>query len=185
MTQQTATRVGIRNWTIDPSHSEIGFSVRHLMISTVRGSFTSFSGAAEFDPEAIEQGSINVEIDPSGIDTRDETRDGHLRSPDFFDAETYPAITFASTSVEPAGNGRYSVHGDLTIKDVTRPVTLDTTFTDVISDPFGGARLGVSASTEIDRKEFGLTWNQALETGGVMVGEKVGITIDAQLAVTE
>ncbi len=185
MTQQTATQVRVRQWTIDPSHSEIGFSVRHLMISTVRGSFTSFSGLAEFDPEAIQEGSINVEIDPSSIDTRDENRDGHLRSADFFDVESYPAIRFASTSIEPHGDGRYAVHGELTIKDVTRPVVLDTALTDVISDPFGGARLGVSGSTEIDRKEFGLTWNQALEAGGVMVGEKVGITIDAQLVVAD
>lgn len=185
MTQQTNTHVGVRQWGIDGSHSEVTFSVRHLMISTVRGGFTSFSGTAEFDPDAIENGSIAVEIDGSSIDTRDEQRDGHLRSADFFDAESYPVLRFASTSVEPRGNGTYAVHGELTIRDVTRPVTLDADFTEVISDPFGGTRLGISASTEIDRKEFGLTWNQALETGGVMVGEKVGISIDAQLVVSE
>lgn len=185
MTHQTATQVGVRQWALDGSHSEIGFSVRHLMISTVRGNFTSFSGKAEFDPEQIENGSITVEIDPASIDTRDEQRDGHLRSADFFDAETYPVIRFVSSSIEPRGNGKYDVHGELTIKDVTRPVTLDATFTEVIPDPFGGTRIGVSASTTIDRKEFGLTWNQALETGGVMVGENVGITIDAQLVASE
>jgi polyisoprenoid-binding protein YceI len=155
------------------------------MISRVRGNFTSFSGSARFDPENIEEGAITVEIDPASIDTRDEQRDGHLRSADFFDAETYPAVRFVSSTIESRGNGKYQVNGDLTIRDVTRPVALDATFTEVIPDPFGGTRIGVSASTSIDRKEFGLTWNQALETGGVMVGENVDITIDAQLVVTE
>ena len=126
-----------------------------------------------------------MQIDASSIDTRDENRDGHLRSADFLDVETFPALTFTSTSVQSRGNGEYDVHGDLTVRDVTRPVTLKTSFTDVIADPFGGSRLGVSAKTEIDRKEFSLTWNQALEAGGVLVGENVGITIDAQLVVNE
>jgi polyisoprenoid-binding protein YceI len=185
MSQNTLTQVGVRQWNIDPSHSEVAFSVRHMMISTVRGNFTSFSGVAEFDPEAIEQGSISVEIDVASIDTRDEQRDGHLRSADFLDAETYPHLTFKSTSVEPKGNGEYFVHGDLTIRNVSRPVTLNAAFTEVVPDPFGGTRIGVSANTEIDRKEFDLTWNQALETGGVLVGENVGITINAQLVISE
>jgi polyisoprenoid-binding protein YceI len=185
VTNQTLTQVGVRQWTLDPSHSEIGFSVRHMMISKVRGNFASFSGTAEFDPEAIEQGSIAVQIEAASIDTRDENRDGHLRSADFLDVETYPALTFRSTSVEPRGDGRYDVHGELTIRDVAKPVTLDASFTEVVPDPFGGTRIGVSASTEIDRKEFGLAWNQALETGGVLVGENVGITIDAQLVISE
>ena len=185
MTNQTLTQIGVRQWTLDPSHSEVGFSVRHMMISTVRGNFQNFSGTAEFDPESIETGSIQVEIDVSSIDTRDENRDGHLKSADFFDVESYPTITFRSTSVEARGNGAYNVHGELTIKGESRPVTLDASFTEVVPDPFGGTRIGVSASTEIDRKEFGLEWNQALETGGVLVGENVGITIDAQLVVSE
>jgi polyisoprenoid-binding protein YceI len=185
VTQQVFTQVGVRQWSLDGSHSEIAFSVRHMMISTVRGNFTSFSGSAEFDPEAIEQGSIEVEIDAASINTRDETRDAHLRSADFLDAENYPKLTFSSTAVEPHGDGKYAIHGDLTIRDVTRAVTLDATFTEVVADPFGGTRIGVSARTEIDRKEFGLSWNQALEAGGVLVGEKVGITIDAQLVVAD
>lgn len=185
MAQQMNTQVGVRQWSIDGSHSEVGFSVRHMMISTVRGNFTSFSGTAEFDPQNIEEGSITVQIDASSIDTRDENRDGHLRSADFLDVETFPALTFTSTSVQSRGNGEYDVHGDLTVRDVTRPVTLKTSFTDVIADPFGGTRIGVSAKTEIDRKEFALTWNQAMEAGGVLVGENVGITIDAQLVVNE
>ncbi len=185
MTNQTLTQIGVRQWTLDPSHSEVGFSVRHMMISTVRGNFQNFSGTAEFDPESIGTGSIQVEIDVSSIDTRDENRDGHLKSADFFDVESYPTITFRSTSVEARGNGAYNVHGELTIKGESRPVTLDASFTEVVPDPFGGTRIGVSASTQIDRKEFGLEWNQALETGGVLVGENVGITIDAQLVVSE
>lgn len=185
MTDQTLTQIGVRQWTLDPSHSEIGFSARHMMISTVRGNFQNFSGTAEFDPEAIENGSIEVEIDVASIDTRDENRDGHLKSGDFFDTENYPAITFRSTSVEARGNGAYNVHGNLTIKGETHPVTLDATFTEVVPDPFGGTRIGVSAGTQIDRKEFGLEWNQALETGGVLVGEHIGINIDAQLVVSE
>lgn len=182
MSSQTQT--GVRQWVIDPSHSEITFSVRHLMILTVRGNFTSFNGAARFDPYEIENGSIEVEIESASIDTRDEQRDGHLRSADFLDVETYPVIRFVSRSVERQGNGRYSIAGDLTIRDVTRPATLDAEFTEVVPDPFGGTRLGVSAATEIDRTEFGLTWNQALETGGVLVGESVNIQIDAQLVVS-
>jgi polyisoprenoid-binding protein YceI len=185
VTQNTLTQTGVRTWAIDSSHSEVAFSVRHMMISTVRGGFTGFSGTARFDPEEIENGSVEVEIDAATINTRDETRDGHLRSGDFLDVETYPTLRFTSTSVEPRGNGRYDVHGELTIKDVTHPVTLQTTFTDVVPDPFGGTRIGISASGQIDRKEFGLTWNQALETGGVLVGENIGITIDAQLVVSE
>lgn len=184
MTSQTQTQTGVQQWTIDPAHSEITFSVRHLMISTVRGNFTSFSATATFDPQEIENGSIEVEIDAASIDTRDQQRDGHLRSADFLDAETYPSLRFVSRSVEHESNGRYSIAGDLTIKDVTRPVTLDAEFTEVVPDPFGGTRIGVSAATDIDRTEFGLTWNQALETGGVAVGEAVKIQIDAQLVMS-
>jgi polyisoprenoid-binding protein YceI len=185
MSQQVSTQVGVREWNIDGSHSEVGFSVRHMMISKVRGSFEQFAGVAEFDPNAIEQGSIVVEIDAASINTRDENRDGHLRSGDFFDAENFPTLTFRSTSVEAHPSGGYDVHGQLTIKDVTRPVTLEADFTEPVPDPFGGIRLGVSANTQIDRREFGLEWNQALETGGVLVGENVSITIDAQLVISE
>lgn len=184
MSSQTQIQTGVRQWSIDPSHSEVSFSVRHLMISTVRGNFTTFDGTSTFDPQDIESGSIEVEIDAASIDTRDEQRDGHLRSGDFLDVEQYPTLRFASSSVERQGGGRYSIVGDLTIKGVTRPVTLAAEFTDVVPDPFGGTRIGVSAKTEIDRTEFGLTWNQALETGGVLVGETISININAQLVVS-
>lgn len=184
MTNQTLTRTGTRQWSIDQSHSEVGFSVRHLMIATVRGRFDSVTGSATFDPENIESGAIEVEIDAASVNTRESTRDGHLRSADFFDVENYPTIRFESRLVEHSRGNRYRIDGMLTIRNVTRPVTLEAEFTDAIADPFGGTRVGVTAGAEIDRTEFGLTYNQALETGGVLVGEKVKITIEAEL-VTE
>lgn len=181
MNNQAAIQTGLRQWAIDPAHSEIAFSVRHMMISTVRGHFTGVRGTAEFDPEDIESGSVSVEIDTDSIDTREETRDGHLRSADFLDVETYPTITFESRTVESAGGNRYRITGDLTIRGTTRPVTLDAEFSDVVPDPFGGTRLAISASTRINRADFGLSWNQALETGGVLVSENVDIEINGQL----
>ena len=182
---QTTIETGVRQWTIDPSHSEVTFSVRHLMISTVRGNFTSVSGTATFDPQDIEGGSVDVEIDVASIDTGDENRDGHLRSGDFFDVENHPAITFNSTTVRNASGNQYEIAGDLTILGTTKPVTLQAEFTDVVPDPFGGYRVGVSAETSIDRTEFGLTWNQALETGGFLVGDEVTITLEVQLVKSE
>ncbi len=182
--QNTATQIGVRQWLVDSAHSEIGFSVTHLMISRVRGNFSDFSGTASFDPDNLEHGSIEVEIDAASIDTRDEDRDGHLRSEDFFDVEQYPVIRFASTSVEPVGSGGYNVHGELTIKGETRPVTLNAKFSEPVPDPFGGTRIGASAETKVNRSDFGLTWNQALETGGVLVGDEISISINAQLVLS-
>jgi polyisoprenoid-binding protein YceI len=186
MSDAHATRVvdglevpGPGAFELDPSHSHVGFSVRHMMVSKVRGRFTSFTGAVTVADDPTVSG-VDVTIDVAGIDTRDEQRDAHLRSPDFFDAEQFPTVTYRSTSVTAKGGGRFAVHGDLTVRDVTRPVELDVTYEGVAKDPWGNQRFGLSATTEIDREDFGLTWNQALETGGVLVGKTVKIEIEAE-----
>lgn len=166
-------------WQIDRAHSGIEFVVRHLMVSKVRGRFADFAGTIHV-AEAPEQSSVEVTIQAASIDTREPDRDAHLRSPDFFDAERFPVLTFRSTSLEPAGGERFRLHGDLTIRDVTRPVVLDAEFEGVGADPWGGVRAGFSATTEIDREDYGLTWNAALETGGVVVGKKVRIEIEVE-----
>jgi polyisoprenoid-binding protein YceI len=164
---------------LDPSHSEVGFAVRHLMVSKVRGRFSDIAGAIEIAENPLDS-SVSVTIQTASVDTRDEQRDGHLRSGDFFDVETWPTMTYQSRSVREAGKGRYVVEGDLTIKGVTQPVALELTFEGGGTDPWGGVRIGFSAKAELDREAFGLTWNQALETGGVVVGKKVAIEIEAE-----
>ena len=164
---------------LDASHSEVGFAVRHLMVSKVRGRFSDFAGTIGIGEDPLDS-SVAVTIQMASVDTRDEQRDGHLRSGDFFDVEAWPTMTYQSRSVGQAGKARYIVEGDLTIKGVTRPVPLELTFEGGGTDPWGGVRLGFSARAEIDREAFGLSWNQALETGGVVVGKKVSIEIDAQ-----
>ncbi|HZQ77367.1 MAG TPA: YceI family protein [Acidimicrobiia bacterium] len=166
-------------YALDASHSEVGFAVRHLMVSKVRGRFSDVAGTIEIGENPYES-SVSVTIGTASIDTRDEQRDGHLRSGDFFDAEAWPTMTYQSRSVRDAGKGRYAVEGDLTIKGVTRPVPLELTFEGGAADPWGGLRIGFSAKAEIDREDFGLSWNQALETGGVVVGKKVTIEIEAE-----
>jgi polyisoprenoid-binding protein YceI len=165
-------------WTIDPSHSEVGFSVRHLLISKVRGKFTNFEATFVTGENPLDT-SVTATAEVVSIDTNDENRDGHLRTNDFFDAPTYPQITFVSTGVRLDG-GDYKVDGELTIKGVTKLVTFDFEFGGFVSDPYGNYKAGFSASTEIDRTDFGITWNAALETGGVMVGDKVTITIEVE-----
>jgi polyisoprenoid-binding protein YceI len=167
-------------WTIDPAHTEVGFSVKHLMISTVRGRFADVRGTIRLDGDDLTQASVEAEIATGSIDTRQEQRDAHLRSPDFFEVEKYPTITFRSTSVERIKNDRYRITGDLTIRDVTREVVLEGTDEGRGRDPWGGDRLGFSAATTIDRRDFGLTWNQALETGGVLVSNEIKIAIDLE-----
>jgi polyisoprenoid-binding protein YceI len=164
---------------LDPSHSHVGFTVRHAMVSKVRGRFAEVSGSIVIgeDPTAS---SVTVEIPAGSIDTRDEQRDGHLRSPDFLDVEQFPALTFRSTSVRPAGSGRWQVEGELTVRDQTRPVLLDVDFEGGVVDPWGNHRIGFSARASIDREDFGLTWNQVLEAGGFLVGKKIGIEIEAE-----
>lgn len=164
-------------YAIDPSHSELGFSARHAMVTKVRGSFTEFTGTASSE-ENLQNASINVQIDVKSIDTRNADRDGHLISGDFFDAETYPHITFASTAVEAKDASTLTVTGDLTIKDVTKPVTIDFDFTGEAVDPWGQTRIGFEGSTTINRKEFGLSWNAALDNGGVLVSEKITLNFD-------
>ena len=167
-------------WTIDPSHTTVEFSVKHLMISTVRGHFGAVSGTIVLDETNPAASSATAEIDVTSIDTRQEQRDAHLRSADFFDVEVFPKITFRSTRVESLGGGRYNVYGALTIRDVTREVVLETTDEGRGGDPWGGERAAFSATTRIDRRDYGLTWNQALETGGVLVGNDIKITLEVQ-----
>jgi polyisoprenoid-binding protein YceI len=166
-------------YALDASHSQVGFAVRHVMVSKTRGRFSDFAGTVEIGENPLES-SVAVTIQTASIDTRDEQRDGHLRSGDFFDAEAFPTMTYESRSVRQVGEGRYIVDGDLTIKDVTKPVPLELTFEGGAADPWGGTRIGFSAKAELDREAFGLTWNQALETGGVLVGKKVSIEIEAE-----
>jgi polyisoprenoid-binding protein YceI len=166
-------------YALDVSHSSVGFSVRHLMVSKTKGRFADFTGTVTIAEDPLDS-SVEVDIQTASVDTRDETRDGHLRSPDFFDAERFPTITYRSTKVTPAGKGSWTVEGDLTVADVTRSVPLEVTFEGAAKDPWGGNRIGFTARTELDREAFGLTWNQALETGGVLVGKQVKIDIEAE-----
>jgi polyisoprenoid-binding protein YceI len=166
-------------YDLDPSHSHIGFSVRHAMISRTKGRFADVTGAVVIADDPLAS-SVEVEIPVASIDTRDETRDGHLRSPDFLDADAHPTIRYRSRSVAQVGEDRWTVEGDLTIRDITQPVVLEVTFEGGAKDPWGGSRIGFTAQGELDREAFGLTWNQALETGGVLVGKKVRLEIEAE-----
>lgn len=168
-------------WNIDGSHSTAEFSVRHLMITNVKGRFGTLSGTVDYDPEKPEASQIDVTIDATSIDTRDEKRDAHLRSPDFFDTEKFPSITFKSTSVKKTDDG-FAATGDLTIHGTTNTVTLEVEGPSAPNkDPWGNTRIGASAHAKINRKDFGLNWNAALEAGGVLVGEQVKISIDVSL----
>ena len=168
-------------WNIDSSHSGVHFSVRHLMITNVRGEFTGLKGQVNFDPASPESASLEASVDAASVNTREEKRDGHLRSVDFFDTENHPSISFKSTSVAKKGDG-FTLTGDLTIRGTTKAVTFAVEGgTSVEKDPWGNARIGASASTTIDRREFGLTWNSAIESGGVLVGHDVKLTIDVSL----
>lgn len=167
-------------WQIDSAHSGVNFSVRHMVIAKVRGRFGKFSGtvrAADQDPT---QTQISVEIETASIDTGVGDRDKHLRSADFFDAEQFPTLRFESTRVESAGSDRYKLIGNLTIKDVTREVALDVEYAGRAKDPWGNERAAAHAKGSIDRREFGLGWNQVLEAGGVLVGERVEIELEVQ-----
>ncbi len=165
-------------YAIDPTHSRIGFVARHAMVTKVRGSFNQFEGAGYFDAEDPSKSRLSLTIQAASIDTRNADRDAHLRSGDFFDMDQYPEITFASTSVDQAGPDRYSVTGDLTIKGVTRPVTVEFEYTGAATDPFGNDRIGFEGSTTVNRKDWGVNWNAALEAGGVLVSEKVTLEFE-------
>ncbi len=167
-------------WTFDLVHSSINFTVRHLMVSKVRGRFSRWAGSLEMDDRDPTSGRVEVSIETASLDTGVEQRDAHLRSADFFDAERFPTLTFRSSRLEKSGDGAYRLTGDLTMHGVTRPVTLDVEYAGSAKDPWGGVRAGFSARTAIDRRDFGLTWNQLLEAGGVAVGEKVEIGIEVE-----
>ena len=179
MTSNTLTAAGRRLWTIDPAHTQAEFGVRHMMISTVRGRFAEVTGTITLDPDDITFSLVDVRIGVNSIDTGNGDRDKHLRSADFFDVEAHPEITFRSTRVSTA-NGNLHVHGDLTIRATTRQVVLDSEQLGTGLDPWGQQRVGFRGETRINRKDFGLVWNQALEAGGVLVGDEVRITLEVQ-----
>jgi polyisoprenoid-binding protein YceI len=167
-------------WTLDPAHTLVEFAAKHLMITTVKGRFADVSGTITMNEADPASSSVQAVIKAASIDTRTGQRDTHLKSADFLEVEKYPEITFASTKVEPAGEDRLRITGDLTIHGVTKSVVLEVTDEGRSKDPWGGIRAGFSATTRIDRRDFGLTWNQALETGGVMVSNEIRITIEAE-----
>jgi polyisoprenoid-binding protein YceI len=167
-------------YTIDYQHSDVSFSVRHMVFAKVRGHFTKWTADLAFDPANPTASSVSVTMDAGSIDTREAQRDGHLKSPDFLDAEKYPQITFKSTKVEKAGDKKYAVTGDLTIHGTTKPVKLDVEELGGGKDPWGNQRVAFAAKARVDRGDFGLKWNQALETGGVLVGEHIDIEIDVE-----
>ncbi len=167
-------------WGIDLVHSNIGFTVRHMVVSKVRGKFTRWNGTIRMDENDLARTEVDIAIEPASVDTGVEQRDNHLRSPDFFDVATHPAMTFRSTRVEKARDGSLRLNGNLTLHGVTRPVTLDVEYAGTQKDPWGGFRAGFSARTSLDRKDFGLSYNQILETGGVLVGEKVDVDIEIE-----
>jgi polyisoprenoid-binding protein YceI len=176
MTTATSTVTG--TYTIDPAHSRIGFVARHAMVTKVRGSFNEFEGHGYFDADDPSQSHLQLTIEAASIDTRSADRDGHLRSNDFFDMETHPQISFASTSVEALSEGTYRVTGDLTIKGVTKPVSVDFDYAGDAVDPFGNHRVGFEGSVVVNRKDWGVNWNAPLEAGGVLVSEKVTLEFE-------
>ncbi len=176
-TPQAATST----WNVDPVHSVAEFKVKHMMISNVKGQFTGVKGALALDESDVTKSRVEASIDAASITTREAQRDAHLKSPDFFDVEKFPALSFKSTQIKRAGEGELAVAGDLTIHGITRNVVFTVEGpTPQAKDPWGNTRLGLSATTKINRKDFGLTWNAALETGGILVGEEVTITLDVQ-----
>jgi len=165
-------------YALDPAHTRIGFSARHAMVTKVRGAFNEFEGGAELDFDDPTKSSAHLVIKTASVDTRNEQRDSHLRTNDFFDAPTYPTITFVSTSVRRTGDETFDLVGDLTIKNVTRPVTVKLEFTGAAKDPFGNTRVGFEGGTTIERSDYGVNFNAALETGGLLVSEKVAIELE-------
>ncbi len=185
MTQATASTVAATTpatttWTIDPSHTEIGFAVRHMMISTVRGSFQGVNGTIVLNEANPAQSHAEVTIDVATVNTRDAKRDEHLRSADFFDVANHPTITFRTTRIDPAGQNRFKVTGDLTIRGTTRPVVLAVEVHGRNRTPWGTEVLALTAETTINRKDFGLNWNVALETGGVLVSDEVKLIAEVE-----
>jgi len=169
------------NWELDPAHSSVAFAIRHMMISTVRGQFKTFTAKAVGDPASPATASIEATIDAASIDTANEKRDTHLKTPDFLDVAKYPTITFKSKKIESAEQGKAKVTGDLTLHGVTKEVVLDVEGpSGVIKDPMGNTRAGAHATTKINRKDFGIVWNKAMDGGGIMVGDEIDVTIDVE-----
>lgn len=167
-------------WTVDPSHSEITFKVKHLMIANVKGEFQRFNASIEAVGTDFRNAKVRATLDSAGVFTNDENRDKHLRSADFLDAAAHPHLTFASTGMDHVDGHDYKLHGDLTIKGITRPITLDVEFGGKNTDPWGKEKLAFAVSGKINRKEWGLNWNAALESGGVLVSDEVRINADVQ-----
>lgn len=171
-----------RKWALDPTHSQIEFTVRHMMFAKVKGAFNAFNAEIEADPEDLTTASVTFTIDASSVDTNNTDRDAHLRSADFFDTDHHPNIVFAAKTFTKTGDGEYDVTGDLTIRGVTREETFKVTYNGSGKDPWGNVKAGFSAEGAIKRSDYGLTWNAALETGGVLVGDEIKIAMEIQAA---
>jgi polyisoprenoid-binding protein YceI len=172
--------MALEKWNIDVVHSTIGFTVRHLMVSKVHGYFTKWNGSLEFDEQSPSSSRANVEIDVASVDTREPQRDAHLRTGDFFEVEKFPKMTFKSTAVERAGEGKFKVTGDLTLRGVTHPIVLDVEYGGRQKHPQMGERVGFSAHASLNRKDFGVNFNQVLDTGGLALSEKVDINLEIE-----
>ncbi|HET7738741.1 MAG TPA: YceI family protein [Tepidiformaceae bacterium] len=168
-------------WNLDPNHSSIEFNARHMLFAKVRGSFAEFNVDAEVDESDLAASRATVTIDAASINTREENRDGHLRSADFLDAENHPKITFVTRQIKPKGGNDYDIKGDLTIRGVTREVVFETEIGGPMADPWGNKRISITGETKVNRKDWGLNWNAAIEAGGVLVGESITLQIDAEL----
>ena len=180
----TTTAVGTKTstWNIDPAHSVAEFKVKHMMISNVKGQFTALKGSLTLDEADVTRSKVEATIETASVNTREPQRDAHLKSADFFDAEKYPELTFVSAGIKQTGDGELAVTGNLTMHGVTKSVTFAVEGpTPPAKDPWGNLRIGLSATTKINRKDFGLNWNAALETGGILVGEEVALALDVQL----
>lgn len=181
MTTAAKPAAGTTTWNVDPAHSNVEFAVKHLMISTVKGRFGDVKGTVTYNESDPSQSRVDIEVGIASIDTRTEQRDAHLRSPDFFHAEQYPTMRFVSRRIEGDITKEFKLVGDLTIKDVTREITLDAEFNGREKDPWGGERMGFEATGKLNRKDFGLNWNQVLESGGWLVGEDIKLSIEVEL----
>ena len=170
----------LARWAVDPNHTQVEFSAKHMGIMTVKGAFTGVSAAIEFNEDDFTASSVAARIDARTQSTHDERRDAHLKSPDFLDVEQFPTIAFKTTRIEHAAHDKYKMTGDLTIRDVTRPVSLDVVYSGEAKDPRGNVHAGFSAYTTINRKDWGLTWNVALETGGLLVGDQIKIALEVE-----
>jgi polyisoprenoid-binding protein YceI len=179
MATATQTTAGVTTWKIDPAHSHVEFAIKHMMISTVKGRFSDVTGDIRLDEANLPNSKVEIDVNVASIDTREQQRDTHLRSADFFDVEKFPKMTFRSTRLEGTLD-EFKLTGDLTIHGVTRPLTLDVAHEGRGKDPWGGERIGFSATGKIRRSDFGLTWNAALETGGFLVGDDVKISVDVE-----